>query len=174
MKQKFTRQEDGKIKWEHTAEDTDFEDQDFGKLGVKGGYRYIIFDSYEQAMSVLDRDIANAEAHIDTHKQDMDKNEHNLDKFTDIKELVEAVGKLHNDFKDIKNTPEKLYADNPKKYQKLLREFNQAKDYIKEEMSELNKEYGKYLAYKPAKQSYDFNVEQLEKIKEQKAQLDKL
>jgi len=174
MNQKFTKIENDKVKWEYTREESEYQDQELGKLGVQGGYSYIIFDNKEQAMAVLDKDVVNSEANIDKYKQDMTKNEHSLDKFTQIKELVEAVGKLHNDFKEIKNIPEKLYADNPKKYQKLLREFNNAKDYIKEEMSELNKEYGRYIAYKPAKQSYDFNIEQLEKIKEQQEQLNKL
>jgi len=174
MKQEFKRLDGNKVRWEFTNEEASFEDQELGKLGVKGGYTYIVFDSKEQAMSVLDRDIININDNIDKYSTDMTKNEHNLEQFSQIKELVEAVGKMHNDFKDLANVPESLYANNPKKYQKLLREFNSAKDYIKEEMSEINKEYGKYINYKPAKQAYEFNVAQLKKAEEQKAELNKL
>lgn len=171
MKQEFKKLDNEKIEWTYEHEEEKFNDKDFGDIGVTSKKGYIIFESKEKALSVLDRDVSETEKLVDTHKAAMDKNEHSLDTFTDLKVLVEAVGKLHNDFKEIINIPEKLYADNPKKYQKLLREFNSAKDYIKDEMSNINKEYGKYLEYKSAKEAYDFAKEQYDKILEQREQL---
>jgi hypothetical protein len=171
MEQEFKLLDNGKVEWTHKRDVEAFKDKDFGELGTHGGYSFIVFNSKQDAMTVLDRDVTEVTALMNKHKEDMDKNKHNLDKFSDIKELIESVGKLHNDFKEIKNIPEKLYADNPKKYQKLLREFNSAKDYIVEEMSALNKEYNKYLQYTPAKEAYEFAKEQLEKIEEQRTKL---
>jgi hypothetical protein len=176
MEQKFTKLEDGRIKWTYNSGEEEFSDKDFGALGKTIRMQEIIFDDKEKAMTVLDRDITEVEASIDKYKQDMDKNAHDLDKFTDLKELVESVGKLHNDFKEKEQDSKifNLYKDDPKRYQKLWSEFNKAKDYIKDEMSAINSEYQKYLEYKNSKKAYDFNVAQLEKIKEQKEELLKL
>jgi hypothetical protein len=175
MEQKFTKIENNKIKWEYFKKDTDFEDKEFGKLGVKGGYDYIIFDSKEQALSVLDRDISEVEKNLNHYQSIMDKNKHNLDTFKDLKSLVDSIGKLHNDFKEVNSDKiYSLYNNDPKKYQKLLSEFNKSKDYIKDELDVINKEYGRFLEYTSAKDSYDFNKTQLDKIQEQRTNLTNL
>ena len=171
MKQNFKLLDDGKVKWTYEKEEQDSEDKDFGVVGKTGSFGYIIFDSKEKALTILDRDLSECESRLQYQEEQMKKNNHNLDKFSQIKELIESIAKLHTDFKEIKNIPEKLYADNPKKYQKLLRDFNNAKSYIVDELSAFNKEYQKYLNYQPAKKAYDFEKEQLGKIKEQRDML---
>lgn len=175
MEQKFTRLDDGRIKWEYTKDENNFEDNEFGRVGVKGGYDYIIFDSYEQAMSVLDRDIANIEKDEEKFSVEMEKNAHNLDKFTDLKELLDKVGELNVKFSEVSSDKVvQLYNNDPKKYQKLLSQFNSAKELFKDELQELSKEYGKMQTYKTAKKNYDFTIEQKNKILEQKKKLEKL
>lgn len=184
MEQEFKLLEDGKVRWDFTQKEEEATDRDFGRVGVGGASYYRIFDNMEKAKSILDRDASETQALVDTHKADMDKNEHNLEKFTDIKELVESVGKLHNDFKDTKEILEELFKDIKDvttisvdvldKFTVMLKEFNKSKDYIVEEMSALNKEYNKYLSYGPAKTAYEFAKEQLEKIEEQRVMLKEL
>ena len=171
MKQEFTRLDDGRVKWSYEKEEVAFEDKEFGNVGVQQNQGYIMFESYEKALVVLDRDLDEAEKMAQTHKQEMDKNEHSLEKFPEIKALVEAIGKLHNDFKEVKAMPEHVNGANERKYNQTLKEFNKAKDYIVEGMSAFNREYGKYLAYGPAKKAYDFTKEQLDKITDQRKQL---
>ena len=175
MEQKFTRLDNGKIKWEYFKEEKDHTDKDFGKVGVYSGKDTIIFDSYEQAKSILDRDFSEVETMKEQYEKDLENNEHDLEKFSDLKDLVEAVGKLHNDFKEA--TGDKiyeLYNNDPKRYKNVWSEFNKAKDYIKDEMSIINKEYQKYLNYKTAEKNLKFVTDQLEKITEQQLNLQTL
>ena len=173
MKQEFTRVEGTeKVKWSYEKEVEDFEDKEFGKVGSSQTTGYIIFDDKEKALAVLDRDLTEVEKNVTHFEKELEKNKHSLNTFTDLKDLVEAVGKLHNDFKDI-NTDKiyGLYNNDPKKYQKLFSEFNKSKDYIKDEMDKINKEYGKYLNYQESEKALAFNKEQFDKIKEQRDRL---
>ena len=173
MEQTFTKLDDGKIKWEYSREEKEHSDKEFGRVGTAGGYDFIIFDSYEQAKSILYRDLAEVVKFVEQYESEMEKNQHNLDTFTDIKDLVDSVGKLHNDFKEC--TADKIYAlykDDPKRYQKVLSEFNKAKEYIVTEMDIVNKEYGKYLAYQTAEKNLKFNQDQYDKIVEQISKLE--
>ena len=104
----------------------------------------------------------------------MDKNKYDEEKFKLIKPVVDAVGKLHNDFNQVKDMPATINGANLGKYHKVIKEFNTAKDFIKEEMTAFNKEYGKFLQYGPAKTAYDFANEQLEKIVAQRKLLEEL
>ena len=175
MKQEFKLMEDGKVQWTYEKDVEDFKDKEFGNVGKSHTKGEIIFDSKEIALSVLDRDLGEVEAFIKQYEEEVEKNKHNLDKFSQLKELIEAIGKLHNDFKEVSSDKiYSLYNSDPKKYTKLLKEFNTAKDYIKEELNMINKEYQKYLNYKTAKPSLEFNQEQYKKIKEQRDILVKL
>lgn len=172
MKQEITREEDGKIKWSFEKDVEDFTDKEFGKVGSSYNTGYILFDSKEKAISVLDRDLSEVEKFIEQYKGELEKNEHSLDKFTDLKELIEKIGQLHLDFKEL-NTDKiyGLYNQDPKKYKKLFNEFNNAKDYIKEELSIINKEYQKYINYQTAEKNLKFNQDQYDKIEEQRKKL---
>lgn len=172
MKQEFKLEKDGKVKWTYEKEVEDFTDKEFGKVGKSFSNGHIVFDSKEIALSVLDRDVAEVEKFIEQYEQELETNKHELDKFTDLKALVEAIGKLHNDFKEVNSDKiYSLYNNDPKKYGKLLSEFNKAKDYIKDELAIINKEYQKYLNYQTAEKNLKFNQEQYDKIKEQRETL---
>jgi prefoldin subunit 5 len=175
MKQTFEKINEGKIKWTFEKEEVDYEDKEFGKLGKSFNTGYIVFDNKEKAIAVLDRDLKEVEAFIKQYQDEMSKNEHNLDKFTDLKELIHKVAELHTDFKNI-NTDKiyGLYNSDPKRYTKLYQEFNKSKDYIKDELAYLSKEFQKMQNYNIAKKNLEFNNEQWLKIKEQREELNKL
>ena len=174
MKQTFEKVED-KIKWTFEKEEVDFEDKEFGKVGKSFNTGYIIFDSKEKAIAVLDRDLTEVEAFIKQYEDEMQKNEHNLEKFTDLKVLIQKVAELHEEFKNV-NTDKiyGLYNSDPKRYTKLFQEFNKSKDYIKDELAYVSKEFQKMQNYNIAKKNLDFNREQYKKIKEQREELNKL
>lgn len=174
MKQKFEKLEDGKIKWSWEKENKEFEDKDFGVVGSEGSQGHIFFENHEKALAVLNRDIEDATKLADSHKSVMDKNSYDEEKFKLIKPLIDGIGKLHNDFKEVKLMPETINGANMGKYIKFLKDFNTAKAYITNELSNFNKEYGKFLAYGPAKKAHGFVIEQLDKIVKQKEELMKL
>ena len=174
MKQEFTKLEDGKIRWDMVKEDSEYTDKDLGRVGIAGNTQHIIFDNKKKAAAVLDRDIEEVTALMNQHKELMDKNVYDEEKFKLIKPVVDAVGKLHNDFNNVQEMPAKINGANMLKYLKVIKEFNKAKDFIKEELSAFNKEYGKYLQYGPAKVAYDFANEQLDKIVKQRKLLEEL
>ena len=172
MNQKFEKLDDGKIKWTYQKDMKDHEDKEFGKVGVYTGYDEITFDSFEQALSILDRDESETEKMVEQYKEEMDKTTHTLETNIDIKALVEKVGELNTTFKE--TTGDKIFAlynNDPKKYTKLFQAFNESKKYIQEEIDILNKEYQKYVTHDVAKKNYEFSKEQHEKIIEQKQQL---
>ena len=171
MKQNFEKLEDGKIKWSHEKEIEAFKDQDFGEIGTTKSNMTIIFDSYDKAMQVLDRDIEDVTNNMLKHKETMDKNTYDEDKFALIKPLIDKIGKLHNDFKEVGLMPAQVNGANMRKYNQFVKEFNMSKQFIVEEISAFNKDYQKYLNYGPAKKAYEFNVEQAAKIEDQKKKL---
>lgn len=175
VKEEFTLLEEGKIKWEYTKDDTTFEDKEFGRVGTKGGYEFIIFDSYEQAMSVLDRDITQLEQNKEHFEQEMNKNTHKLDTFTDIKHLLDKVAELNLEFTKVTDDKvQALYRDNPKKYQKLLSSFNSSKELFGNELQHLSQEYDKMQKYEKAKEGFDFYEKELQKTLTQKEKLKQL
>jgi len=174
MKQTFEKVGD-KIKWTFEKEEVDFEDKEFGKVGKSFNTGYIIFDSKEKALAVLDRDLSEVESFIKQYEEEMKKNEHNLDKFTDLKDLIQKVAELHEEFKNLNSDKiYGLYNSDPKRYTKLYQEFNKSKDYIKDELAYLSKEFQKMQNYQIAEKNLKFNTEQYEKIKEQRNELSKL
>ena len=175
MEQKFELTKDNKVKWSFREDVDEHKDKEFGKVGTSSRTQTIIFDSKEIALAVLERDLADVQLSLDKFGEDMNKSKHSLDKFTDLKDLILAIGKLHNEFKEATNVKvQSLYADNPKKYQKILSQFNSSKEYIKDELASVSIEYGKFLEYNVAKDSYDFNKEQFDKIEEQIKELKEL
>lgn len=173
--EKFNKLEDGKIKWEHFQDESDFEDLEMGTIGAKGGYSYIVFNSYDEASKVLSRDIDKLEKDIEHFTKEMVVNTHSLDKLTNLKELIEKIADLNKSFTEVNsNKIYELHRNDPKKYEKLYNKFNESKSYIKDEVGELAKEFEKYNKYEKARKEKEFLVNQLDKSKKQLEELEKI
>lgn len=175
MNQKFTKQEDGKVLWTFESEETEMtHDNVEGVLGTKKFSNEIIFNNKKVAMEVLESDIENTQKNIDYYEKEMNDNAHDIDKFKELQNLLMKITELNNEISNIKDTPKELYAEHPKKYQKLWSAFGSARQVISQEVASIANDYQAMQKYNAAKKSCDFNKEQLDKIKEQKKLLSEL
>ena len=175
MKQEFIKLDDGKIKWTYESEYTDMtNDKVEGTLGKKKYFNEVVFNSKEIAMQVLDADKEQTEKTLEFYQKELDKNKHDISKFSELQTLLLKISELNGELANLKAIPRELYEEQPKKYQKLWNAFSGARHVISEEIASIANDYQKMQEYQGAKKSYDFNLEQLEKIEDQRKLLEAL
>ena len=105
----------------------------------------------------------------------MAKNTYDIDKYSELQELLEKVGELNTNVAELSNTNVKsLYAENPKKYQRLWTAFSGAHKVVSEEISSIANDYDRMQKYNKAKSNHDFFEKQLEGIRKQREMINQI